>query len=170
MAMDADKGFEMRGSSRVRYGFVAGSLVVRRRFVFLRSSFVFCELLGSFRFFLFSGGLDFAEAVGGAVVGAVEPDFVAAEGFLGARRIAEGMEGEGGAGGWIFESGGAGLAGLLVGDADGFEGPDAEDTPAADGHGFDEVAFVLRGGLEAAGVGAEEGVKGSGIFAGEEDG
>ena len=84
----------MRGSSGVRYGFAGGSLVVRRRFVFRGSCFVFFRLLGSFRLFLFSGvfvlsmlvagtgGLDFAEAVGGAVPGAVEADFVAGEGFV----------------------------------------------------------------------------------------
>jgi len=97
--VDADKGNEMRGSYRVRYGFAGGSLGLRRGFVFRGSLFVLCKLLGSFGFFLFSGvlfgaifffalfgpcagGLDFAETVGGAVPGAVEADFVAGEGFV----------------------------------------------------------------------------------------
>jgi len=159
-----------------------GSLVVRRRFVFRGSSFVFFRLLGSFGFFLFSsvfflaifgpcaGGLDFAETVGGAVPGAVEADFVAGEGFVGAGRMAQGAGGEHDLGGWFFVSGGGGLLALFVGEGGGFEGPAAEEAPAADGHGFDEVVLVLGGGLEAAGVGGEEGVEAGGGFAGEEDG
>ena len=134
-------------------------------------------LLGSFGLFLFSfvfrasaGGLDFAETVRGAVPGAVEADFVAGEGFVGAGRMAEGAGGEHDLGGWFFVGGGGGLLALFVGEGGGFEGPAAEEAPAADGHGFDEVVFVLGGGLEAAGVGGEEGVEAGGRFAGEEDG
>ncbi|HXE65000.1 MAG TPA: hypothetical protein VN519_15760 [Bryobacteraceae bacterium] len=59
---------------------------------------------------------------------------------------------------------------LFVGEGGGFEGPATEEPPAADGHGFDEVVLVLGDGLEAAGVGGEEGVEAGGGFAGEEDG
>jgi len=134
-------------------------------------------LLGSFGLFLFSfvfrasaGGLDFAETVRGAVPGAVEADFVAGEGFVGAGRMAEGAGGEHDLGGWFFVGGGGGLLALFVGEGGGFEGPAAEEAPAADGHGFDEVVLVLGGGLEAAGIGGEEGVEAGGRFAGEEDG
>ena len=47
--------------------------------------------MASFRRFLIFGGFafetDLAEAVGGAVVGAVEADFVAGEGFLAPGRM-----------------------------------------------------------------------------------
>ncbi|HXE65001.1 MAG TPA: hypothetical protein VN519_15765 [Bryobacteraceae bacterium] len=107
----------MRGSCGVRYGFAGGSLVVRPRFVFGLSFFVFFGLLGSFGFFLFSGvfflgifgpcagRLDFAKAVGGAMPGAVEADFVAAEGFLGAGRMVQGAGGEHDLGGGFFVGG-----------------------------------------------------------------
>jgi hypothetical protein len=177
MTVNGDKRFKMRGSSGVRYGFAAGSFGVRLRFVFLGSGFVFCGLLGSFRLFLFSGvfvprtgALDFAEPVCGAVPGAVEADFVAGEGFLGAGRMVEGPGGEHDLGGWFFVGGGGGLLALFVGEGGGFKGPDAEEAPAADGHGFDEVVLVLGGGAEAAGVGGEEGVEAGRGFAGEEDG
>ncbi|HVV71866.1 MAG TPA: hypothetical protein VHI52_10265 [Verrucomicrobiae bacterium] len=168
--MNADKGFEMRGSSRVRQGFAAGSFAVRRWFVFPGCSFVFCWLPGSFRLFLFSCGLDFAEAVGGAVVSAVEAGFMPFDGFEGTRRMLESACGEHDPGGRFFVAGGGGLLTLLMGEGGGFKGPAAEKAPAADRHGFDEIVLVLGGRLESAGVGGEEGVKAVAGFTGEEDG
>ena len=81
------------------------------------------------------------------------------------------LQGQHGAGGKVFFGGGVGLEALFVGDGVGFEGPEAELTPAADGHGFDEVEFV--GGFVAAnsrgevGEELEEALAG---FAGEQDG
>ncbi len=68
---------------------------------------------------------------------AVVTDLVAAHAFA-ARSCGKLVDGVGGTDGWVFAGIGAGLAALLLVDGGGFQGPDAEETPAGDGHGFDE--------------------------------
>ena len=72
--------------------------------------------------------------------------------------------------GGVFAGGGVGLLALFVGEAGGFDGPVAEEAPAAGDHGFDEVELVLGDGEEVGDVGGEEGVEALFGFAGEDDG
>ena len=55
-------------------------------------------------------------------------------------------------------------------EAGGFERPGALETPAIDGHGFDEVEFVGRDGVEAVDVVGDQFVEFVLRFAGEDDG
>jgi hypothetical protein len=58
----------------------------------------------------------------------------------------------------------------LVGDAGGFESPETELAPAADGHGFDEGGFDAGAGLELGFEFGEEVGETAGGFAFNEDG
>lgn len=84
---------------------------------------------------------------------AVEASFVAAEGLQASWWMGQGLVGEHGR---VADFHRIGLAVLLVDDAGGFEGPQAELTPAGDVHGFDEVVLVGGGGVELVDEGAAE--------------
>ena len=58
-------------------------------------------------------------------------------------------------------------AGLV--EESGFEAPIAAALPGGDGEVFDEIGLDVVGGLEADGVGAEEGVEGVVVFADRDD-
>jgi hypothetical protein len=85
---------------------------------------------------------DFHEAAVGSEVLALIADFVAAQGIEDAGVVGQLFDGEGGGGGVVV---GRVLAIELVVEGGGFNGPDAEETPAGGGHGFDQRFF--EGGL-----------------------
>jgi len=63
-----------------------------------------------------------------------------------------------------------GAARQLVGEQAGFDGPDAAQAPAGDGHGFDQIHLDRVGGLELLDVGIEEELELLVGFGGEHDG
>jgi hypothetical protein len=63
-----------------------------------------------------------------------------------------------------------GAARQLVGEQAGFDGPDAAQAPAGDGHGLDQIHLDRVGGLELLDVGVEEELKLFVGFGGEQDG
>jgi hypothetical protein len=63
-----------------------------------------------------------------------------------------------------------GSPGQLIGEQAGFDGPDAAEAPAGDGHGLDQVHFDGAGGLELLDVGVEEELELFVGFGGEQDG
>jgi hypothetical protein len=63
-----------------------------------------------------------------------------------------------------------GAARQLVGEQAGFDGPNAAQPPAGDGHGLDQVHLDVVGGAELLDVGVEEDLELLAGFAGEQDG
>ena len=107
-------------------------------------------------------GAHFDEAAVSAEVLAVVTGFVAVDEFEGAGIVAEGAEGEGGAGGGLFgwvqcgRDGYIGLAAHLVVHGGLFHAPDAHLTPAGDGHILDEGLLERGARLEFLGESGEE--------------
>lgn len=58
----------------------------------------------------------------------------------------------------------------LVGEQAGFDGPDAAQPPAGDGHGLDQIHLDRAGGVELLDVGVEEELELFVGFGGEQDG
>ena len=79
---------------------------------------------------------------------AFEAGFVAIEKIEGAGLISEGAEGEGGASGRVI-GGGIELFHFVL-EVGALDGPEAEETPTADGHVLDQGAFDFVAGSEVA--------------------
>jgi hypothetical protein len=112
----------------------------------------------------------FFEGSEGVVELAVVAAFVAAEEVGMAVSVAQDEEGAEGLAGRVLGGMGFALAGCFVGEAGGFEGPDAEEAPVGDGHFFDEDLLDAVFGLVFGGEGVEERAEAAGGFVGEEDG
>ena len=123
--------------------------------------------LGSFRISFF---LELLQLLERAEVGAVKGDVVAIEGVEASDRVVHCEEGADGGffveDFWIL----FGMAVDLIGEAGGLETPDAELTPASDGHLFDEGGFSLGLGVVFVDQGGELLVKALVGFAGDDDG
>ena len=110
------------------------------------------------------------QAVQGFVVLAIKADFVAAEALLAAGWVLEGEHCHHCLGRRVGDAAAFGLLTLFIVEADGFEGPVAEESPAIDGEVVDQVEFPLVLGQEFPDVGVFEGQETVGGFAEEEDG
>jgi hypothetical protein len=98
---------------------------------------------------------------------AFEAGFVAVEKIEGAGLIAEGAEGEGGASGRVI-GGGVELFHFVL-EVGALDGPEAEETPTANGKVFDQGALDFVAGSEIALEGFEEAGDDFEVFVFEED-
>lgn len=116
----------------------------------------------------FGDGFQAHQAVEGAVELVLEAGFGAIHQLDGTTGIAGAAVGESCAG-WGGQAGGAGIQGIFVVDAGGFEIERADESPAGSRHGFDEGGFGWRDGFVFRVERFDEGLETRGALAPEDD-